>query len=156
MSVTAPCGFVASGVRAGIRRSGLDLAVVRSTSPAVGAAVWTTNRVLAAPILVSKRHLATADPQAVVVNAGVANAATGPAGVADAEQTAAAAAAALELEEEQVLVLSTGVIGVPLPLDRVLAGVRGIVPSFHSHTRATPERFTWNLGTAANQQGCDP
>jgi glutamate N-acetyltransferase / amino-acid N-acetyltransferase len=124
MSVTAPCGFVASGVRAGIRRSGLDLAVVRSTSPAVGAAVWTTNRVLAAPILVSKRHLATADPQAVVVNAGVANAATGPAGVADAEQTAAAAAAALELEEEQVLVLSTGVIGVPLPLDRVLAGVR--------------------------------
>jgi glutamate N-acetyltransferase/amino-acid N-acetyltransferase len=124
MSVTAPAGFVASGVRAGIRRSGLDLAVVRSTSPAVGAAVWTTNRVLAAPILVSKRHLATAEPQAVVVNAGVANAATGPAGVADAEQTAAAAAAALELEEEQVLVLSTGVIGVPLPLDRVLAGVR--------------------------------
>jgi glutamate N-acetyltransferase/amino-acid N-acetyltransferase len=124
MSVTAPAGFVASGVRAGIRRSGLDLAVVRSTSPAVGAAVWTTNRVLAAPILVSKRHLATAEPQAVVVNAGVANAATGPAGIADAERTAAAAAAALALEKEQVLVLSTGVIGVPLPLDRVLAGVR--------------------------------
>jgi glutamate N-acetyltransferase/amino-acid N-acetyltransferase len=124
MSVTAPGGFVASGVRAGIRRSGLDLAVVRSTSPAVGAAVWTTNRVLAAPILVSKRHLAIAEPQAVVVNAGVANAATGPAGVPDAEQTAAAAAAALALEEEQVVVLSTGVIGVPLPLDRVLAGVR--------------------------------
>ncbi len=124
MSVTAPAGFLAAGVRAGIRRSGLDLAVVRSTSPAVGAAVWTTNRVLAAPILVSKRHLAAAEPQAVVVNAGVANAATGPAGVADAERTAAAAAAALGLDEEQVVVLSTGVIGVPLPLERVLAGVR--------------------------------
>src|SRR5262249_30270997 len=86
--------------------------------------VWTTNRVLAAPVVVSKRHLETAEPQAVVVNAGVANAATGPLGLADAERTAAGAAAALALRPEQILVLSTGVIGVPLPIDRVLAGVR--------------------------------
>ncbi len=59
MSVTAAAGFVASGVHAGIRRSGPDLAIVRSTAPAVGAAVWTTNRVLASPVLVSKRHLET-------------------------------------------------------------------------------------------------
>lgn len=124
MSVTAASGFVAAGVHAGIRRSGLDLAIVRSTAPAVGAAVWTTNRVLAAPVVVSKRHLETAEPQAVVVNAGVANAATGPLGLADAERTAAGAAAALALRPEQILVLSTGVIGVPLPIDRVLAGVR--------------------------------
>ena len=97
MSVTAASGFVASGVRAGIRRSGLDLALVRSVTPAVGAAVWTTNRVLAAPVVVSKRHLERAEPQAVVVNAGVANAATGPGGVADAEATAAEAADALGL-----------------------------------------------------------
>jgi glutamate N-acetyltransferase / amino-acid N-acetyltransferase len=124
MSVTAAEGFAAAGVHAGIRRAGPDLAVVRSTRPAVGAAVWTTNRVLAAPVVVSKRHLMTAEPQAVVINAGVANAATGGAGIADAERTAAEAGHALGLFPEQVVVLSTGVIGVQLPMDRVLAGVR--------------------------------
>ena len=124
MSVTAATGFVASGVHAGIRRSGPDLALVHSTAPAVGAAVWTTNRILAAPVVVSKRHLELAEPQAVVINAGVANAATGVRGIADAEETAGAVAAALELRPEQVVVLSTGVIGVPLPLERVRAGVR--------------------------------
>ena len=124
MSVTTAAGFVASGVHAGIRRSGLDLALVRSTLPAVGAAVWTTNRVLAAPVVVSQRHLEAAEPQAVVVNAGVANAATGEAGIADAERTAEEVAASLGLDPTEVVVLSTGVIGVPLPLERVLAGVR--------------------------------
>lgn len=124
MSVTAAQGFVASGVRAGIRRSGRDLALVSSTLPAVGAAVWTTNQVLAAPVLVSQRHLSEAEPQAVVVNAGVANAATGEAGIASARRTADEVAIALDLRPEEVVVLSTGVIGVPLPMERVLAGVR--------------------------------
>ena len=123
MSVTAAAGFVASGVHAGIRRSGPDLAIVRSTTPAVGAAVWTTNRILAAPVVVSKEHLAAAEPQAVVVNAGVANAATGEAGIADAVSTADAVGSALTLDREEVVVLSTGVIGIPLPMERVLAGV---------------------------------
>lgn len=129
MSVTAASGFVASGVHAGIRRSGPDLAIVRSLAPAVGGAVWTTNRVLAAPVVVSKRHLESAEAQAVVINAGVANAATGEAGIANAERTAAEAAAALDLEPAQVVVLSTGVIGVPLPMERVLAGVRDAASS---------------------------
>ncbi len=124
MSVTAAHGFVASGVHSGIRRSGPDLAVVRSTARAAGAAVWTTNRVLAAPVVVSKRHLDAAEPQAVVINAGVANAATGERGIKDAERTAAETASALGLRPEEVVVLSTGVIGVPLPMDRVLTGVR--------------------------------
>jgi glutamate N-acetyltransferase / amino-acid N-acetyltransferase len=124
MSVTAAEGFVASGVHAGIRRSGPDLAIVRSITPAVGAAVWTTNRVLAAPVVVSKRHLEHAEPQAVVINAGVANAATGEMGLSHAEATASEAAHALGLAPEQVLVLSTGVIGAPLPMDRVLPGIR--------------------------------
>jgi glutamate N-acetyltransferase/amino-acid N-acetyltransferase len=124
VSVTGARGFAASGVHAGIRRASKDVAVVRSLEPAVGAAVWTTNRVLAAPVLVSKRHLAKAEPQAVVVNSGVANAATGSQGVADAEQTAATAARLLALEKEQVVVLSTGVIGVPLPLEKLLDGLR--------------------------------
>ena len=129
MSVTAASGFVASGVHAGIRRSGPDLAIVRSAEPAVGAAVWTTNRILAAPVVVSKRHLEQAEPQAVVINAGVANAATGEKGIANAEETAASAASALELQPEQVVVLSTGVIGVPLPMERVLAGVQDAASS---------------------------
>jgi glutamate N-acetyltransferase / amino-acid N-acetyltransferase len=124
MSVTAARGFVASGVHAGIRRSGPDLAILRSTTPAVGAALWTTNRVLAAPVVVSKRHLQRAEPQAVVINAGVANAATGEAGIADAARTTAEVGELLGLAGEQVVVLSTGVIGVPLPMDRVLQGLR--------------------------------
>jgi glutamate N-acetyltransferase/amino-acid N-acetyltransferase len=124
MSVTAAAGFAASGVEAGIRRKGRDLALVRSAAPAVGAALWTTNRVLAAPVVVSKRHLELAEPQAVVVNAGVANAATGETGVADATRTAEETASCLGLRPEEVIVLSTGVIGVPLPIERVLAGVR--------------------------------
>ncbi len=132
MSVTAARGFLASGVHAGIRRSGPDLALVRSTAPAVGAAVWTTNRVLAAPVIVSTRHLEVAQPQAVVINAGVANAATGGGGIADAERTAAEVASALGIEPEEVVVLSTGVIGVPLPMERVLVGVRAAAESLDS------------------------
>jgi glutamate N-acetyltransferase / amino-acid N-acetyltransferase len=132
MSVTAAQGFVASGVQAGIRRSAPDLALVRSLPPAVGGAVWTTNRVQAAPVEVSRRHLEAAEPQAVVVNAGVANAATGPRGVADAETTAAETAALLGLAPEEVVVLSTGVIGVPLPMDRLLAGLPAAAKSLRA------------------------
>jgi glutamate N-acetyltransferase/amino-acid N-acetyltransferase len=129
LSVTAPKGFAASGVRAGIRRSARDLAVVRSTVPAVGAAMFTINRVQAAPVTVSKEHLAVAEPQAIVVNSGVANAATGARGELDAIATAAEASRLLDLEAEEVLVLSTGVIGTLLPLEKVLAGLRDAVPA---------------------------
>jgi glutamate N-acetyltransferase/amino-acid N-acetyltransferase len=123
MSITSPQGFVASGVHAQIRKDRKDLALVRSLPQATGAAMWTQNRVQAAPVEVSKTHLEEAQPQAIVINSGVANAATGEQGVADAIATAKHAATLLGLEPEQVLVLSTGVIGAPLPLDRVLAGL---------------------------------
>jgi glutamate N-acetyltransferase/amino-acid N-acetyltransferase len=123
MSVTAARGFVASGVHAGIRRSAPDLALVRSTGRAVGGAMFTANRVQAAPLVVSRRALAAAEPQAVVINSGVANAATGAQGEADAHATAVHTAQLLGLEVDEVLVLSTGVIGVPLPLVKVLTGV---------------------------------
>jgi glutamate N-acetyltransferase/amino-acid N-acetyltransferase len=123
MSVTAAAGFVAAGVNARIRKTRRDLALVRSLPRATGGAVWTQNRVQAAPITVSKAHLAVADPQAVVVNSGVANAATGVQGELDALATAEEAARLLGLATEEVLVLSTGVIGAPLPVDRVRAGL---------------------------------
>ena len=125
MSVTAAKGFVATGVHCGIRKKGRrDLALVRSLLPATGAGMFTANRVQAAPVVVSRDHLELAEPQAVVVNSGVANAATGADGVVAARTTAAEAAWLLGLRPEQVLVLSTGVIGAPLPLDKVLGGVR--------------------------------
>ena len=123
MSVTAAKGFVASGVAAGIRREAPDVALVRSVPRAVGAAVWTTNRVLAAPVVVSRRHLELAEPQAVLVNAGVANAATGAQGVEDASASAVRAAQRLDVRPEEIVVLSTGVIGVPLPMERLLVGI---------------------------------
>src|SRR5262245_12317728 len=124
MSVTSPQGFVASGVSAGMRPSGKpDVALVRSLAPAVGCAMWTTNRVQAAPVVVSRRHLEAAEPQAIVVNAGVANAATGRPGEDDATSTAAQVATMLDLQPEQVVVLSTGVIGPRLPMAKLADGV---------------------------------
>lgn len=124
MSVTAAPGFAAAGVSAGIRPSGKpDVALVRSLAPAVGCAMWTRNRVQAAPVTVSRRHLELAEPQAVIVNAGVANAATGAPGEEDARATAQRVADRLGLRPEEVLVLSTGVIGPRLPMEKLLSGV---------------------------------
>jgi glutamate N-acetyltransferase/amino-acid N-acetyltransferase len=125
LSVTAAQGFVASGVHCGIRKKNrLDLSLVRSLVPATGAGMFTINRVLAAPVVVSREHLELAQPQAVVTNSGVANAATGERGLLDARATAAETARLLGLDTEEVLVLSTGVIGSQLPLANVTAGVR--------------------------------
>jgi glutamate N-acetyltransferase / amino-acid N-acetyltransferase len=125
MSVTAAKGFVASGVHCGIRKKErLDLSLVRSLGPATGAGMFTINRMLAAPVIVSREHLELAEPQAVVTNSGVANAATGERGLLDARATAAETARLLGLDTEEVLVLSTGVIGSQLPLANVTAGVR--------------------------------
>jgi glutamate N-acetyltransferase / amino-acid N-acetyltransferase len=124
VSITAAKGFVASGVHAGIRQSKLDLAIVRSTAPAVGGAMWSRNRVQAACLTVNREHMTLAEPQAVVINSGVANSATGERGKLDALATAAEAARLLDLDAEEVLVLSTGVIGVPLPMGKLLPGLR--------------------------------
>ena len=128
-AVTKAKGFAAAAVHAGIRKSKDDLAIVRSTVPAVGAGMFTVNRVQAAPVLVSKAHLAQAEPQAVVINSGVANAATGKQGELDALATAGHTAELLGLGPEQVLVLSTGVIGVKLPMEQLHAGLDELAPA---------------------------
>jgi glutamate N-acetyltransferase / amino-acid N-acetyltransferase len=123
MSVTAAKGFTASGVAARISKLGPDLALVAGNSECVGSAMFTANRVKAAPVVVSKEHLERAQPQAVVINSGNANAATGAQGIADARAMAEEAARVLGIAPEQVLVLSTGVIGMPLPMERLLPGI---------------------------------
>jgi glutamate N-acetyltransferase / amino-acid N-acetyltransferase len=123
MSVTAAKGFTASGVAARISKLGPDLGLVTGNGECVGAGMFTANRVQAAPVVVSKEHLEHVQPQAVVINSGNANAATGAQGITDARATAEEAARVLGMQPEQVLVLSTGVIGVPLPMERLLPGI---------------------------------
>jgi glutamate N-acetyltransferase/amino-acid N-acetyltransferase len=126
--VTTPGGFQSSALHAGIKkRDGvLDLAVVAADAPVAAAALFTTNLAQAAPVLVSKRHLAESGgmARAIVVNSGCANACTGDDGLADANTMALETAAALGCDSIHVLVASTGVIGVALPMPKVVAGIR--------------------------------
>ncbi len=152
VSVTAPKGFVAAGVHCGIRKNGRrDVAIVRSLEPATGAGMFTINRVQAAPVVVCKEHLASAQPQAVVVNSGNANAATGAAGIAHARATAATAAQVLGIAQEEVLVLSTGVIGQPLPVASVLNGVAQAAVQLSRHGGGTAAEAIMTTDTCAKQ-----
>jgi glutamate N-acetyltransferase/amino-acid N-acetyltransferase len=126
LGVTAAGGFRAGAAAVGVKKLSEkpDVALLACDTEAAAAAVFTQNKVCAAPVLVSRKHLARrAAARAVVANSGNANAATGAQGIADAEAMAAAAAARLGCPAEAVLVASTGVIGRPLPMDRVRAGI---------------------------------
>jgi glutamate N-acetyltransferase / amino-acid N-acetyltransferase len=125
--VTAPRGFTSAALHSGIKANAarLDLLVLAAERPVPAAGLFTTNLAQAAPVVVSKEHLARTQgsARAVVVNSGCANACTGDEGMAHARKMAADAAAALGCAPEEVLVASTGVIGVSLPIDRVSAGI---------------------------------
>jgi len=110
-------------VEAGIKPGRRDLALVVADAPCAAAGVFTSNRVAAAPILVSKAHLASGRARAIVVNAGCANAATGPAGLEDAKEMARLVAERVGCPAGEVVVASTGVIGVRLPMEKVRAGI---------------------------------
>ncbi|SEL93292.1 glutamate N-acetyltransferase [Blastococcus sp. DSM 46786] len=125
MTTTAPQGFSAAGVAAGLKSSGdPDVAVVLNTGPDdAGAAVFTTNRFPAAPVQWSRQVLAGQRARAVVLNSGGANACTGPEGFQDTHATAEHAAAELGIGAIDVAVASTGLIGVRLPMAKLIAGV---------------------------------
>jgi glutamate N-acetyltransferase / amino-acid N-acetyltransferase len=123
VSVTAPLGFRAAGVAAGIKPGRPDLALVAAERPCAAAGVFTANLAKAAPVVVSNQHLASGRAQAIVANAGCANAGTGALGLADAREMAALAGRAAGCPAEQVVVASTGVIGVRLPMDKLRAGI---------------------------------
>ncbi|MGR7027748.1 bifunctional glutamate N-acetyltransferase/amino-acid acetyltransferase ArgJ [Geodermatophilus sp. URMC 62] len=129
MSTTAPQGFRAAGVAAGLKSSGApDVALVVNDGPDdAAAAVFTTNRFPAAPVLWSRQVLAGERARAVVLNSGGANACTGPGGFQDTHATAEHAAAELGLGAIDVAVASTGLIGVRLPMDKLTAGVTAAV-----------------------------
>jgi glutamate N-acetyltransferase/amino-acid N-acetyltransferase len=139
--VTTPQGFRAAGISAGIKRSTagpgaerpaagpLDLALLVSDLPATAAAVFTTNLAVAAPVLVSREHLARSHgvARAIVVNSGCANACTGDDGMQAAREMAGETAHLVGCPVEQVLVASTGVIGVSLPIAKIRAGLPAAV-----------------------------
>jgi glutamate N-acetyltransferase/amino-acid N-acetyltransferase len=127
--VTAAAGFVAGAAAAGLKPGGaLDVALVVATDgPVPSAAVFTTNAVAAAPVIVSRRHIADGSSRAVLVNAGNANACTGLQGVEHAERTAEELAKLLGGVVADNVVSSTGVIGVPLPIDLLLGALPGLV-----------------------------
>ena len=126
--ITAPAGFKTAGVYCGIKASpsALDLAVLAADAPVSAAALFTTNLARAAPVLVSKKHIEHTQgvAQAVVVNSGCANACTGDEGLEHARRMAEETARSVGCTPQQVLVASTGVIGVGLKIDRVVAGIR--------------------------------
>lgn len=128
MSPNVCPGFAAGGAAVGLKKkNAMDLGLLVSESPASVAGVFTRNRVQAAPVLLCKKRVASGQCRAVIVNSGNANCCTGPQGMSDAEAMGRAAAAALGVPEDMVLVASTGVIGRPLEVSRISAGVPELV-----------------------------
>jgi glutamate N-acetyltransferase/amino-acid N-acetyltransferase len=171
VSVTAARGFTAAGIAAGIKQNGSrDLAVVVNDGPRhTAAGVFTSNRVQAAPVQWSRQVLADGGVRAVVLNSGGANACTGPQGFQDTCATAEKAAEQLGLDAADVAVCSTGLIGIPLPMDRLLAGVesalarrsdsggeeaaRAIMTTDTVHKTAAVTRGAWTVGGMAKGAG---
>lgn len=123
--LTAPKGFVAAGVKAGIKKSGKeDVAVIASVVPAAAGAVFTQNIMAAAPVLVSREVAQSDYVRAIIINSGCANACTGEQGMADAKKMTQIAAESIKAEANQVFVCSTGVIGHFLPMDKIEAGIK--------------------------------
>ncbi|MFF3420763.1 bifunctional glutamate N-acetyltransferase/amino-acid acetyltransferase ArgJ [Streptomyces sp. NPDC002698] len=171
MSVTAARGFRAAGTAAGIKNNGSpDLALVVNDGPRCAAAgVFTSNRVQAAPVQWSRQVLADGGIRAVVLNSGGANACTGAQGLKDTQVTAERAAGLLGLDSGEVAVCSTGLIGVPLPMERLLPGVesavallsaaggedaaRAIMTTDTVHKTAAVARDGWTVGGMAKGAG---
>jgi len=123
--VTAPSGFLASGIHCGLKKSSLqkDLALIYSEVPAAAAGMYTKNKVKGAPIYITKEHLTNKKAQAIIINSGNANTCNGDDGLNKARKMTSLQAKELKLKADDVLVASTGVIGVPLNIDAVKSGI---------------------------------
>ncbi|MBU0687454.1 MAG: bifunctional glutamate N-acetyltransferase/amino-acid acetyltransferase ArgJ [Candidatus Margulisbacteria bacterium] len=126
--VCAPQGFLASGISSGVKQSGRkDLSLIVSDVPATLAAVFTKNKVKPAPVLISHKNAKSGVAQVIITNSGNANCATGPQGLKDAKRMVAIVAKELSIPEKRVLVTSTGVIGKPLKMDKIIPGIKKVV-----------------------------
>ncbi|HVU10295.1 MAG TPA: bifunctional ornithine acetyltransferase/N-acetylglutamate synthase, partial [Phototrophicaceae bacterium] len=158
-------GFKVAGVHAGLKDNGaLDMALIVSDKPCTAAAVFTTNQVKAAPVLVDMEVLANNNThiRAVAVNTKCANACTGDQGIANAQQTAKLAAEALGIGADEVIVMSTGVIGTQVPMDKIAQGIHAASDSLGDHwdaashaimtTDTRPKRAFVTVTTADGKQ----
>jgi len=124
-TITSAKGFLAGAIHAGIKtKDELDLAILYSEMPCVAVGLFTSNRIKSAPVILSQRRLIKRQAQAIVVNSGCANACLGEQGIADASEMASLTARKLAIKAEDVLVASTGITGIPLPMDRIRYGIK--------------------------------
>lgn len=145
--VTAAGGFQAGAASAGVKPgpARLDLAVVVAEAPCVAAAVFTRCEVVAAPVLVCRERIAGRRAQGIVINSGNANACTGEAGLAAAREMADLSAARVRIDPQLMLVASTGIIGVPLPMDRIRVGISRLEPTREGGHAAAQAIMTTDL-----------
>lgn len=154
--VTFAKGFTAAGVKAGIKKSGnLDVAVIYTKTQAVVAGTFTQNKVAAAPVYVSKKVVATGTAHAIVANAGCANACTGQQGLDDAHKMAQIAADELGVNANDVIVGSTGVIGVNLPMDKLEAGIKDAVANLSADGSDNAGRAIITTDTHSKSVTCE-
>lgn len=155
-------GIRASGIHCGIKTSKKrDLALVFSESPARAAGVFTSNRIIAAPLVVTREHLSAGQAQAIVANSGIANAATGQRGIDDARRMARLTASSLNIPENSVIVASTGMIGRFLPMERIDSGIREAACALSTDGGAdaaeaimTTDTFPKHLAVRIDLDGC--
>ena len=146
--VCAPKGFLAGGIRCGIKESSHksavknDLALIFSDNPCISAAMFTKNKVKAASVQVSMENIAKGHVRAVIANSGNANACTGKAGFEAAQKMAQLAANVLSIDDAEVLVASTGVIGVPLPVEKIEKNISALKESLRSDTQGNENALT--------------
>ena len=154
--VTFAKGFTAAGGKAGIKKSGnLDVAVIYTKTQAVVAGTFTQNKVAAAPVYVSKEVVATGTAHAIVANAGCANACTGQQGLDDAHKMAQIAADELGVNADDVIVGSTGVIGVNLPMDKLEAGIKDAVANLSADGSDNAGRAIITTDTHSKSVTCE-
>lgn len=141
-NITSVRGIKCWGAHTGVKSMRRDLAIIYSERPAAAAAAFTQNEVVAEPIVVSKKHIQDGYAQAIVINAGNANACTGIQGRKGAEAMAEATSEALEIDQELILIASTGLIGEPFPTEDIVNGIRENVPKLSN--KANAGSFTAN------------
>ena len=154
-AITSPRGFRAAGVECGIKPGRADLALIAADRACPAAGLFTTNLASAAPVVLSRRHLASGRARAVVANAGCANAATGARGMEDARRMAELVSAGLHCPPAEVVVASTGVIGVPLPMERVSAGIGAALAALAPEGGADAARAILTTDTRPKEAGAE-
>ncbi|MDP3143164.1 MAG: bifunctional glutamate N-acetyltransferase/amino-acid acetyltransferase ArgJ, partial [Candidatus Omnitrophota bacterium] len=150
--IAAPLGFKANGISCGIKKSGKkDLALIYSTGPALAAGMFTANRVKAAPLKITQKHLKNNFASAVIINSGNANCSTGKVGINDAIVTANCVASALNIPSRQVLVASTGIIGKRLPVIKIKKGIKSLVKGLVKNGAGKAAKAILTTDTKAKQ-----